>query len=75
MEIIQIKPSAIDSERMQIHVVQGKGKKDRYTILSPKVLDFLRFYYKLEKPSLYLFEAQGNKGKPLADKTIDARLE
>lgn len=75
METIQIKPSAIDSERMQVHVVQGKGKKDRYTILSPKVLDFLRFYYKLEKPSVYLFEAQGNKGKPLADKTIDAIIK
>jgi len=75
METIQIKPSAIDSERMQVHVVQGKGKKDRYTILSPKVLAFLRVYYKLEKPSVYLFEAQGHKGKPLADRTIDAIIK
>ena len=39
-EIQQIKPSAIDSSRMQIHVVQGKGKKDRFTILSTKALDY-----------------------------------
>lgn len=42
-----IKASAIDSERMLVHVVQGKGKKDRNTILSPKALDLLRIYYKI----------------------------
>lgn len=56
MEIVQITPSEIDSQRMQIHVKQGKGKKDRYTILSPKTLEILRNYYKLEKPKKYLFE-------------------
>ena len=57
-----IKPSAIDSSRMQVHVVQGKGKKDRYTILSTKALEVLRQYYKYERPSHFLFEAQGKKG-------------
>lgn len=75
MELIQMKPSAIDSERMQVHVVQGKGKKDRYTLLSPKVLELLRFYYKNERPKTFLFEAQGNKGKALADRTIDAIIK
>lgn len=70
-EIQQIKPSAIDSSRMQVHVVQGKGKKDRYTILSPKALEVLRLYYKYERPSCYLFEAQGKKGKQLADATLN----
>lgn len=70
-EIQQIKPSAIDSSRMQVHVVQGKGKKDRYTILSPKAIEVLRLYYKYERPSCYLFEAQGKKGKPLADVTLN----
>lgn len=70
-EIQLIKPSAIDSARMQVHVVQGKGKKDRYTILSPKALDTLRLYYKYEKPACYLFEAQGKKGKFLSDNTLN----
>jgi len=70
-EIQLIKPSAIDSARMQVHVVQGKGKKDRYTILSAKTLDILRLYYKCERPSCFLFEAQGKKGKPLSDTTLN----
>jgi integrase/recombinase XerD len=46
-EIQLIKPNAIDSARMQVLVFQGKGKKDRYTILSAKTLDILRIYYKM----------------------------
>lgn len=69
-EIQQIKPTDIDSARMQIHIVQGKGKKDRYTILSVKALETLRMYYKSERPSCFLFEAQGNKGKALSDNTL-----
>jgi len=70
-EVQLIKPTAIDSARMQVHVVQGKGKKDRYTILSTKTLEVLRQYYKYERPSCFLFEAQGKKGKPLADQTLN----
>lgn len=70
-EIQSIKPSAIDSARMQVHVVQGKGKKDRYTILSTKTLELLRMYYKYEKPSTFLFEAQGRKGIPLSETTLN----
>ena len=70
-ELQLIKPSAIDSSRMQVHVVQGKGKKDRYTILSTKTLEILRLYYKYARPKNYLFEAQGKKGKPLSDKTLN----
>lgn len=62
-EVQMIKTSAIDSARMQVHVVQGKGKKDRYTILSAKALEVLRLYYKYERPACFLFEAQGKKGK------------
>jgi len=71
-EIQLLKPSAIDSSRMLVHVVQGKGKKDRYTILSTKVLESLRIYYKLEKPTCYLFESQGKKGVHLADQTLNS---
>lgn len=71
-EIQIIKPSAIDSSRMQVRVVQGKGKKDRYTILSTKTLEILRQYYRYERPSYFLFEAQGKKGKSLAEGTLNA---
>lgn len=70
-EIQLIKPSAIDSERMQVHVVQGKGKKDRYTILSKKTLEILRLYYKCERPTSFLFESQGKKGQTLSDSTLN----
>jgi site-specific recombinase XerD len=50
------------SERKQIRVAQAKGKKDRYTLLSPKALLLLREYFKTYKPKEYLFEgAEGGK--------------
>ena len=47
---------------MQIHVEQGKGKKDRCTLLSKTMLDNLRKYFKLHQPIEYLFEGiEGGK--------------
>jgi integrase/recombinase XerD len=57
-EVIKLKPEDIDSQRMLIHVVQGKGKKDRYTVLSEIALEQLRKYYKLYKPETWLFQGQ-----------------
>lgn len=57
-ELLALKKNNIDSDRMLIHVKGAKGKKDRYTILSHKVLDILRSYYLQFKPSDYLFEGQ-----------------
>ena len=71
MEVLQIKPKDIDSQRMQVRVVQGKGKKDRYTILSLKTLEVLRMYYKLERPTSYLFEPVGHKGQPMSERTVE----
>ncbi len=71
-EVQTIKPSAIDSQRMTVHVVQGKGKKDRYTLLSVKTLEILRIYYKMYRPKSYLFESQGKRGCFLADSTLGA---
>jgi len=70
-EAQMIKAADIDSSRMQVRVVQGKGKKDRYTILSTKALEMLRQYYKMERPSKYLFESQGKKGQILSDTTLN----
>jgi integrase/recombinase XerD len=66
-----LKPGDIDSEGMRIHVVSGKGKKDRYTLLSQKALELLRIYYKVECPTKYLFEPAGKKGQCLGQETIN----
>jgi integrase/recombinase XerD len=55
-EITSVKLTDIDSKRMQIRIEQGKGKKDRYTLLSPKLLNLLRIYFTKYKPLKYLFE-------------------
>lgn len=55
-ELLNLKLTDIDSKRMVINILGGKGKKDRITILSPLVLVDLRKYYKEWKPENYLFE-------------------
>lgn len=59
-EAINLKIKDIDSSRMQIRVQQSKGKKDRYTLLSTKLLTHLRQYYPKYKPREWLFEGQGS---------------
>ena len=54
-EVISLKPEHIDSKRMLIKVEDGKGGKDRYTLLSEKLLKELRHYYKTFQPKTYLF--------------------
>lgn len=70
-ELLQMKPKAIDSERMVVNITQGKGRKDRLSILSPKTLEILRFYYQVERPKIYLFEPNGNPGMCISDRTLD----
>lgn len=57
-ELIDLKLTDIDSKRMVINIVNGKGNKDRVTILSPKLLEMLRNYYLEWKPKTYLFEGK-----------------
>ncbi|MDN3203229.1 tyrosine-type recombinase/integrase [Algoriphagus sp. C2-7] len=59
-EVINLPIKAIDSGRMQIHIKNAKGNKDRYTILSKKVLELLRVYFKKEQPHYWLFEGMGS---------------
>jgi integrase/recombinase XerD len=54
-EAISLRPTAIDSQRMVIRVEQGKGRKDRYTLLSSKLLDILRDWWRVKKPKDWLF--------------------
>src|ERR1700730_13962985 len=44
-EAVHLKPTAIDGQRMVMRVEQGKGRKDRFVMLSPKLLEFLRYYW------------------------------
>jgi integrase/recombinase XerD len=61
-ELLNLKIEDLDSKRMTIRVVEGKGKKDRFTILSTKLLVDLRMYYLAYKPQKYLFEgAEGSQ--------------
>ena len=57
-ELLNLKPNDIDSKRNVVIIRQSKGKKDRITPLSPKILELLRNYYKEYSPKTYLFEGQ-----------------
>ena len=72
-EAINMKITDIDSKRMLIHVKNAKGKKDRYTILSTKVLVLLREYYTIYKPKTYLFE--GEYGKQYSSRSAQSVLQ
>jgi site-specific recombinase XerD len=54
-EAVALTPQAIDSKRMVIRVEQGKGRKDRYVMLSPKLLEILRAWWRVERPKDWLF--------------------
>lgn len=69
-EVKNLKIGDIDSQRMQIKILQAKGYKDRWVVLSPLVLVMLRQYWKMYHPSTWLFETK--PGKSLADKTVQS---
>ena len=54
-EVCRLKVTSIDSERMLIHVQGGKGGRDRHAMLSPRLLDVLRAYWRRARPGLWLF--------------------
>jgi len=57
-ELVRLKPQDIHSDRMLIRVNQGKGRKDRYTLLSQRLLGELRAYWRESRPELWLFPNQ-----------------
>ena len=67
-EITYIKLKDIDPKKMQIFISSAKGDKDRFVVLSKKLLVLLREYYKKYKPKEWLFE--GNYGKQFSKRTI-----
>jgi integrase/recombinase XerD len=71
-ELCRLKLTDIDSQRMVIHVRQGKGNRDREVTLSPRLLEVLREYWKWRKPKIFLFPSQQRKRqeKPIDSKTV-----
>src|SRR6266581_1275701 len=55
MEVVALKVCDIDSKRMLIRVEQGKGRKDRHAMLSPVLLELLRDWWRIARPSAWLF--------------------
>ena len=69
-EIISLKIEDIDSTRMVIRVEQGKGRKDRYVMLSPYLLDLLREWWRAARPKGWLFPGQ-NPVNPLTTRQLN----
>ena len=69
-EAVHLTPAAIDSQRMTIRVEQGKGRKDRYVMLSPKLLLILRDYYRKVRPKEWLFPGD-LPGQPITASAVE----
>src|ERR1700683_3812002 len=74
-ELVQLKIGDIDSARMLLHIRQGKGRKDRDVMLSPRLLNELRDYWRRAnpRPTAYLFPGKGphqNGEAPLQGKSV-----
>lgn len=68
-EACHLKAEHLDAARQQIRIVQGKGRKDRYTLLSPRLLAELRQYWRLFRPRHWLFPATRTPEQPMVDAT------
>jgi integrase/recombinase XerD len=69
-EAVRLKPTDVDSQRMVIRVDQGKGRKDRYVMLSPKLLDTLRSYWRAIQPKGWLFDGDV-PGQPISTSAVE----
>ncbi len=73
-EVVRLKQEDIDTQRKVIHVRRAKGRKDRYTLLSEKVIHLLKDYLERYKPKSWLFEGQ-NRRLPLSIRTAEKVFE
>lgn len=69
-EAVRLTPAAIDSQRMVIRVEQGKGRKDRYVMLSPRLLNALRSYWRTARPEKWLFPGDVS-GQPITASAVE----
>ena len=68
-EVVSLKVSDVDSQRMMLRVEQGKGRKDRYAMLSPQLLERLRDWYRIARPQGWLFPGQ-NPVNPMTTRQL-----
>src|SRR3982074_2796576 len=54
-EVVALKVSDIDSERLLLRIEQGRGRKDLFGMLSPRLLELLRDWYRIARPTIWLF--------------------
>jgi len=57
-EVVALKVPDIDSKRMLLRIEQGKGRKDRFAMLSPQLLELLRDWWRIARPQVWLFPGQ-----------------
>lgn len=78
-EVVRLKARHLDAHRGTIRVEQGKGRKDRYTLLSPKLLETLRSYWRQCRPdrlqgceasAAWLFPSRQRRGSPLSREAV-----
>ena len=69
-EAVRLTPSAIDSQRMVIRIEEGKGRKDRYVMLSPTLLALLRDYWRTARPKEWLFPGD-RPGHPITSFAVE----
>jgi site-specific recombinase XerD len=69
-EVVSLKVSDIDSKRMLIRVEQGKGRKDRYVMLSPHLLNLLRAWWKAARPRGWLFPGR-DPAQPMTTRQLN----
>ena len=68
-EVVALKVSDIDSKRMTLRVEQGKGQRDRYVMLSPQLLEWLRDWWRAARPQAWLFPGQ-NPVNPMSARQL-----
>jgi integrase/recombinase XerD len=68
-EAVRLTPAVIDSQRMVIRVEEGKGRKDRYVMLSPRLLEVLRAYWRGARPETLLFPGD-IPGQPISTSAV-----
>ena len=69
-EAVHLKPAAIDRQRMVIRIEEGKGRKDRYVMLSPKLLEVLSEYWWAVRPKVWLFPGD-IPGQPITRHSVE----
>ena len=73
-EAVRLTAPAIDSQRMVLRIEQGKGQKDRYVMLSPKLLEILRTWWKRTRPTHWLFPGD-RPGQPITRSAVEDQCQ